>query len=171
MEALAFWKTITMDQTNFLERLIALLAEHGVSYRVIGGQAVNAYADPLVSLDLDLALAAGELERIEAILARSFEVKRIAHSLNVSAPGSSLRVQFQTDPRYTGFVEQAAPRNVLGMTLPVAGLEDVLHSKVWAAQGPERPSSKRQKDLTDIARLIEAHPHLRSRVPEDVLHR
>jgi hypothetical protein len=171
MEALTFWKTITMDQTNYLERLIALLEEHGVRYCVIGGQAVNAYVEPLVSLDLDLALAAGEIERIETLLAGSFDVKRFAHSLNVSAAGSDLRVQFQTDPRYNDFVERASQRNVLGVTLPVASLEDVLSGKVWAAQDPERRGSKRQKDLADIARLLEAYPELRREVPEDVLAR
>jgi hypothetical protein len=160
-----------MDQTNALERLIALLAEHGVRYCVIGGQAVNAYVEPLVSLDLDLALAAGEVGRLEALLAGAFDVMRFAHSLNASAPGSDLRVQFQTDPRYSDFVERAAPRNVPGLTLPVASLEDVLRSKVWAAQDPQTRGSKGQKDLADIARLLETYPDLRGEVPEDVLGR
>jgi len=32
-----------------------------------------------------------------------------------------------------------------------------------------RRSSKRQKDLADIARLLEAYPELRARVPAEVL--
>jgi len=32
-------------------------------------------------------------------------------------------------------------------------------------------TGKRQKDLADIARLLEAHPDLRGRVPQDVLAR
>ena len=48
MQALAFWKAVAMDQSNFLESLIALLAEHKIRYCVIGGQGVNAYAEPLV---------------------------------------------------------------------------------------------------------------------------
>lgn len=169
MQALTFWKTITMDESNYLERLLALLDENGVRYCVIGGQAVNAYVEPLVSLDLDLALAGSDAERIEALLAKSFDVKRFPHSLNVSASGSELRVQFQTDPRYSDFVERASPRDVLGLTLPVASLEDVLRGKVWAVQDPERRGSKRQKDLADVARLLEVYPELRREVPEDVL--
>jgi hypothetical protein len=42
---------------------------------------------------------------------------------------------------------------------------------VWAAQDPTRRPSKRQKDLADISRLLEAHPELRARVPADVLAR
>lgn len=60
---------------------------------------------------------------------------------------------------------------MLGLKLPVARLEDVLQGKVWAAQDPDRRPSKRQKDLADISRLIEAYPALRSRVPDDVLSR
>jgi hypothetical protein len=55
--------------------------------------------------------------------------------------------------------------------LPVASLEDVLRGKVWAAQDPTRRASKRQKDLADIARLLEAYPTLRDQVPEDILAR
>jgi len=57
------------------------------------------------------------------------------------------------------------------VTLPVASLEDVLEGKVWAAQDPARPPSKRQKDLADISRLLESYPELRARVPADVLAR
>jgi hypothetical protein len=42
----------------------------GARYCVIGGQAVNAYAEPVVSLDLDLALAPGEIERLGTSWAR-----------------------------------------------------------------------------------------------------
>ena len=71
--------------------------------------------------------------------------------------------------RYGAFVARAASRDVLGFQLPVAQIEDVLLGKVWAAQDSTRRSSKRQKDLADIARLIEAYPALRSLVPADVV--
>jgi hypothetical protein len=45
MQALAFWKAVIVDQSNFLESLIGLLAEHRVRYCVIGGQGVNAYVE------------------------------------------------------------------------------------------------------------------------------
>jgi hypothetical protein len=170
MQALAFWKTITVDQSNLLERLMALLSEHEIRYCVIGGQAVNAYAEPVVSLDLDLVIAVDQMSQAESLL-KSFRVERIPHSLNVSLAGSDLRVQIQTDPRYAGFVEHAAEREVLGLKLPVADLEDVLRGKVWAALDPTRRGSKRQKDLADIARLLENYPQLRAQVPPEILSR
>jgi hypothetical protein len=171
MQALAFWKTVAMDEANLLESLTALLAEQGVRYCVIGGQAVNAYVEPLVSLDLDLVPAPGELERVAGLFPPGLKVERFPHSLNVSHPGSDLRVQFQTDPRYAGFPARAEPRRVLGMVLPVARPEDVLQGKVWAASDATRRPTKRQKDLADIARLLEAYPHLRAQVPPDLLAR
>jgi hypothetical protein len=168
VRALAYWKTVTTDKADFLDRVIALLGQSRVRYCVIGGQAVNAFVEPVVSLDLDLAVATADLASAEELLGRHFRVERFPHSVNVSAPGSDIRVQLQTDPRYGAFVEGASEREVLGLRLPVARLGDVLQGKVWAAQDPARRASKRQKDLADIARLLEAHPDLRDHVPLDV---
>src|SRR5438128_6270906 len=126
MQALEFWKAVTLDRTDFLERLIHLLENAHVRFCVVGGIAVNAYAEPVVTLDLDLAVAVPDLERAESLLRPEFEVHRFPHSVNVAAEDSKLRVQLQTDPRYFPFVERAEPREVLGLTLPVANIEDVL---------------------------------------------
>lgn len=169
MQAQTFYKVVTMDQANLSERLIALFSEHHIAYCIIGGQAVNAYVDPLVSLDLDVVIATEQLPVIEALLVQSFTVQQFPHSINVSAPNSGLRVQIQTDPRYAEFPARAVTREVLGMTLRVASLEDTLQGKIWAAQDPTRRGSKFQKDLTDITRLIERYPHLGAKVPADLL--
>ena len=158
-----------MDHANFLESLIALLEEHHIRYCLIDGQGVNAYAEPLVSLDLDLAVAVDQLHDVEKLLSERYRVERFLHSLNVSAEGSQLRVQIQTDPRYFKFPDRSSVREVLGLRLPVAAVEDVLDGKIWAAQDPERRPSKSRKDLLDIERLIEAHPELSSSVPSDIM--
>lgn len=171
MQALTFWKTVTGDETNLLETLLAVLAEQGVRYCVIGGQAVNAYVEPVVSLDLDLVIAADQVSSVEALLRKQFRVERFPHSLNISQSGSRLRVQIQTDPRYEGFLQGAVEREVLGLKLPVARLEDVLRGKIWAVTDPERRPSKQLKDLADIARILESYPELRAQVPPEVLAR
>ncbi len=171
MQALEYWKTVTTDHAGFLDSIVALLSESGLRYCVIGGQGVNAYVEPVVSLDLDIAVATEDLADAESLLRERYKVTRFAHSINVSLSGSDLRVQLQTDPRYAPFVERASVREVLGLRLPVAAVEDVLQGKVWAAQDSKRRPSKRQKDLADISRLLEAHPELRGRVPQDVLAR
>ena len=53
----------------------------------------------------------------------------------------------------------------------VAGLEDTLRGKLAAYSDSERRASKRQKDLTDIARLIEAHPDLLKLIPAKIAER
>jgi hypothetical protein len=169
VQALAYWKAVTQDRSDFLDEFLDLLVENGIRYAVIRGQGVNAYAEPLVSLDLDVAVATDDLDRIERLLSERFHVEQFPHSLNVNASGSQLRVQIQTDPRYAAFVPRAAPREVLGVTLQVAAVEDVLRGKLWAFLDEQRRGTKRQKDLADIGRLIEAYPHLRASVPREVL--
>ena len=171
MEALAFWKAVTQERADFLGEFLSLLTDNAIRYCVIDGHAVNAYAEPLVSPDLDVAVATEDLDRVETLLSNRFHIERFPHSVNVSASGSQLRVQIQTDPRYAAFVPRAEPRVVLGVTLQVAAVEDVLQGKIWAFLDEKRRRTKRQKDLADIGRLIEAYPHLRSRVPREVLDR
>ncbi|TET71425.1 MAG: hypothetical protein E3J56_06640 [Candidatus Aminicenantes bacterium] len=53
--------------------------------------------------------------------------------------------------------------------MSVACIEDVLQGKVWAYLDEQRRRSKRQKDLTDIMRLIEAYPSLENHIPAIIL--
>jgi hypothetical protein len=171
MRAATFLRVVTVDDVNLLERLRTLLRANSVRFCVINDQAVNAYVKPLVSLDLDAIIAGPDMPRAMALLEPVFQLERFTHSVNLTTAGSDLRVQFQTDPRYAPFVDRAVERDVLGISMPVATVEDVLQGKVWAAQDERRRASKRQKDFADIARLIEAFPHLRERVPETILRR
>jgi hypothetical protein len=171
MTALQFWKTVTKDESGFLEAFLSVLEGNKIRFCVIGGQGVNAYVDPLVSLDLDIVVAVDQLPLLEQLIAGRFEIEWFPYTLNIRQPGSSLAVQVQTDPRYFDFPGRSVDREVLGMTLPVATIEDVLQGKVWAASQETRRPSKRRKDLLDIERLIESYPHLRERVPEAILAR
>lgn len=171
MEELAFWKAVTVDRADFLEQLLNTLQENKIPYCVIGGVAVNAYTDPVLTLDFDIVIAVEELERAEKLLAEKFSVKRFPHSLNVASPNSRLRVQIQLDPRYAEFVSRATPQEVLNLVLPVASAADLMHGKIWAFQDDARRASKRQKDLADIARLLEEFPELRASVPQEILAR
>jgi hypothetical protein len=169
MKALSFWKAVTMDKAGMLEEVFALLRDSGIRFCVIGGQAVNAYVEPLVSLDLDIAVAVAQIDHVRKMAKERFHAEEFPHSLNISSPASDLRVQFQTDPRYGDFVERASVRDVLGLNLPVAGIEDVLQGKIWVASDPTRRATKRRKDLLDIERILEAYPQLRTRLPEELL--
>jgi hypothetical protein len=169
MRALSFWKAVTMDKTDFLEGVLSLLRDNDIRFCVIGGQAVNAYVEPLVSLDLDLVVAVDQIEHAKILMEAKFDVEQLPHSFNISAEGSNLRVQIQTDLRYGGFVDHASEREVLGVMLAVAAIEDVLQGKIWAATNEQRRPTKRRKDLLDIERILESQPRLRSVVPEQIL--
>lgn len=171
MRASAFYNVVTHGGGAVIEALIKLLDDAGVRYCVIGGQAVNYYAEPLVSLDLDLVVATERLDEVERLLAEHFEVRRFPHSINITPEKSDLRIQIQTDPRYGDFVERARPGKVLGISMSVADKRDLLQGKVWAAQDATRRPSKRQKDLVDISRLIEGDPGLKTLVPPEILRR
>jgi hypothetical protein len=136
---------------------------------VIGGQAVNAYVEPLVSLDLDLAVAVDQLDQLRQLLQGHFQTEVFPHSVKVSSAGSNLRVEFQTDACYGDFLERASVREVLGLQIPVTSIEDVLQGKIWAAMRPQRHPTKRKKDVLDIERLLESHPALKAHIPGGLL--
>jgi hypothetical protein len=75
MKALSFWKAVTLDKSNLLEEVFALLQDNKVRFCVIGGQAVNAYVEPLVSLDLDLVVAVDQIGRVDKIMREHFQVE------------------------------------------------------------------------------------------------
>jgi hypothetical protein len=168
MGALAFWKAVVSDRSNFLERIIAMLEENGIRYCVIGGVGVNAYAEPIVTLDLDVVVAADQLDRVRELAAAAFKTREFPHSFIVYDPDSKLQVQIQLRPELGSLVDRARVQDVMDLRLPVAAPDDLLRAKIEAAIEPTRRPSKRQKDLADIARLVEAFPELRDLVPPEV---
>jgi len=160
---------LTNGSIDIVELLLTLLERAKARYCVIGGLAVNAYADPVVSLDLDIvdgSESVGDL--CDAATQAGIKIEESSNGVNLSSDKSSLRIQIQTDPRYQPFLDRAAPHTVLGYELRVAHVEDVLAGKVWAYLDPARRASKRQKDLADIMRLVETRPELRSKLPDDM---
>lgn len=93
---------------------------------------MNAYVEPLVSLDVDIVLAAHDVAIVaNAAKDRGLRVEGFEHRINLSNPEFDLRIQIQTDLRYQEFIAGAELRDVLGYKMKVAKLEDVLQGKVW----------------------------------------
>lgn len=160
-----FLKKIANGKKDFLGSFIGLLKKKKVKFCVIGGLGVNAYAEPVVSLDLDVVVVSEKLDDLIPLLKKKFKVEDFANSVNVSQKPSALRIQIQTDARYQDFIQRSKVKSVLGYKLPVAVIEDVLQGKVWAAMDETRRASKRQKDLADILRLIEVKDELKNLLP------
>ena len=161
-----FARRVMGDKTDVVQAFLDALRAHKIPFCVIGGMAVNSYAEPVVSLDLDVVVLSDRIKDVPAALPPGFKVKTLANILNISAPGADLRIQVQLDPRYQIFLTRSKRRSVLDYAMPVAAVEDVLQGKIWAAQDDTRLPSKRQKDLADILRLIEAKPELSRLVPQ-----
>jgi len=89
--------------------------------------------------------------------------------VNLTSSKSDLRIRIQTDSRYQEFLSRASSKEVLGYKMKVASVEDVLQGKVWAYLDEKHRMSKRQKDLADIIRLIEAYPSLEHLIPSVIL--
>lgn len=161
-----FFNAVAGGRSDIVQVLLDILAETKSRYCVIGGLAVNAYVEPVVSLDVDIVVAVENIDCVaKAAAGRGLKVERFEHSVNIAGTGSDLRIQIQTDPRYQSFIAGAQERDVLGYAMHVAQLEDVLQGKVWAFSDTGRRKSKRQKDLTDVARIIESYPDLASVLP------
>ena len=158
-----FLNSLANGKSDIIQILLDILAETDSKYCLIGGLAVNAYVEPVVSLDLDIVAATEKVEDIcKAAKERGLKIEEFEHSINLNSDDSDLRIQLQTDPRYQSFVPAAADGVVLDYTMKIAKLEDVLQGKVWAYMDKTRRRSKRQKDLADIFRIIEKYPQLKS---------
>jgi hypothetical protein len=166
-----FLNAISNGKVDIVQAFLDILTTSNVDYCVIGGLAVNAYAEPVVSLDLDIVVAAENIETVVRAVKSHFRVERFTHSLNLSTDKSDLRIQLQTDSRYQDFISRATSQIVLGYTMKVASAEDVLQGKIWAYLDDQRRKSKRQKDLADIVRLIEIYPALEKRLPAAIKER
>ena len=164
-----FINSLANGKSDIIQLLLDILSETDSRYCLIGGLAVNAYTEPVVSLDLDIVASNENIQDIRnAAIEKNMNVEEFSHSINLSSIDSDLRIQLQTDSRYQKFVLAAQDKEVLGYKMKVARVEDVLQGKVWAYMDKERRKSKRQKDLADIFRIIEKFPQLKSLLPQNI---
>lgn len=168
MTAAEVYESITNGGTSDLADVAAILNRHK-PWCLVGGLAVNCYVEPVYTIDVDLVVVTQNLPQIKRELeAAGFKIQEFEHSLNAQRPESKLNVQFTTDPRYQNFLGRETEREVLGIAMPVASLEDIIRGKVWAWQDSTRRLSKRKKDELDLIRIAEAHPHLRHLIPTEI---
>ena len=165
-----FMNTVANGKEDILQIFLDILKRTNTPYCTVGGLAVNAYVEPVVSLDLDVVIELTDIDKVSKEAAdKGLKVERFEHSVNLTSSESDLRIQIQTDSRYQEFLSRASTKEVLGYKMNVASVEDVLQGKVWAYSDEKRRMSKRQKDLADIIRLIEAYPSLEQHIPSVIL--
>jgi len=164
-----FMNAVTNGEMDILQLLLDILAETRSAYCVIGGLAVNAYAEPVVSLDLDIVVASDDIGKVvSAAEGQGLKIERFEHSIKLTSAKSDLRIQLHTEARYQAFIPRSSEREILGYRMLVADVTDVLRGKIWAYQDERRRRSKRQKDLADIMRLVEATLALEKSLPPEI---
>lgn len=169
MTAAQVYESVTNGGTSDFAK-VAVVLDKNRPWCLIGGLAVNCYAEPVYTVDVDLVVVAKRLPEIQRELeAIGFEFQKFEHSLNAQRGDSKLNVQFATDPRYQDFLGSATKCEVLGIQVPVASLENIIHGKIWAWQDSTRRSSKRKKDELDLLRIAESHPQMRHLIPNDIV--
>jgi hypothetical protein len=156
-----FFDWQTAGGTDDVMRLVDCLERADIQWCAIGGIAVNHWAEePMVTQDVDLVVAVESMELALKVLEDAgFTAERFAWSINFRGH-SKVSVQLSTEDFYDEFPSRAVPADIHGILMRVASLEDTLHGKTKAWKDAERRQSKKIKDLGDIARLVESHPHL-----------
>ena len=168
MKAQEVYELATKGGAGDFARVVEICGRLG-PHCLIGGLAVNCYVEPVYTLDAGFVVVASRLAELEQQLrCGGFSVETFPHSLNAQAPPSELRIQFTTDPRYQDFPGRAQEKEVLGVRVPVAVLEDIVQGKLWSYSDSQRRLSKRKKDELDLLRLAEAYPHLVKTYPVEL---
>jgi len=171
MNQKTFLNGVANGKKDIIQEILDTLNANNIDYCVIGGLAVNAYVEPVVSLDLDIVVVIDGINQLIESIRNRFRVDEFPHSINLGSADSDIRIQIQTDERYQDFIKRASIKDIMGYQMSVASLEDVVTGKVWAYSDEQRRGSKRQKDLADIMRIIESFPELKSQLPESLMER
>ena len=90
---------------------------------------------------------------VAALEAVGFVAERFEWSVNLKGH-SKVSVQISTEEFYREFPGRSIPADIHGIPMRVASLDDTMKGKVQAWPDPDQRRSKRQKDLTNILRLI-----------------
>jgi len=169
MTAKQFYDWQTAGGTDDVMRLVDCLERADVPWCAIGGVAVNHWAaQPMVTQDVDFVVVSDAVNRVVRLLEEvGFQAERFEWSVNFKGQ-STVSLQLSTEEFYREFPFRAVPADVHGILLRVASLDDTLRGKMKAWSEPGRRQSKRIKDLADIARLVEAHPHLWPSLTDDL---
>ena len=164
-----FYDWQTLGGTDDVMRFVNALESADILWCAIGGVAVNHWAaSQMVTLDVNFVVAADSIASAEkALTDAGFKAEEFESSINFKGQ-SKVAIQLTTAEGYRDFPSRGIAADVHGTLLRVASLEDTLSGKIRAWSDQKRRQSKRLKDLADIARLVESHPHLWEGLPDDL---
>lgn len=151
---------VVIDGTRDLANVAAALDARGLQWCLIGGAAVDDYAPPTIYTNcLDAATDGEPGFSLSDLAEKGFRVQvdAPAQIASVTRPGSGhrLRVRLHFAARFALMPRRATRRVILGRTLPVASLSDVVAALLWQrADGGMREQTEAEMHLF---RLSEQH--------------
>ncbi len=94
MKTNEFFKKLTNSEFDIIKEIIGIIEKNKIDYCVIGGMAMNAYCDPLLTLDFDIVVEKDKLKGLRKILKdKGFKIKsypftyEIKHSFTFKSMG------------------------------------------------------------------------------------
>ena len=155
----------TGQGSDELQKIFKICSETG-EWCLIGGLALNTYLDePRFTRDADLVMTHDKIHDLCSKLeSEGFKIEIHDYSINIKGT-SRVFIQISTDPAFSHFPERANQKDLWGIPVKSACLEDLVASKVRAAQSPSRRGSKRIQDCADLERIREEYPEYSKFIP------
>ena len=156
-----------IEQFKVLQDVVSRLDRAGIPYMVTGSLAMNHYAQPRMTRDIDLVvdLAAGDSQRVGELFGgdyylscdavrRAIEERSLFNLIHFEeALKVDLIVRKET-PYHRGEFERRRTVEVEGLSLRIVSPEDLLLSKlVWYSDGE---SDQQLRDLKNIVDSVES---------------
>ena len=91
-----FYNRVTNSKEDLIDAFIQLLHEEQIDYCVIGGLAINAYCEPMVTLDLDCVVVIEHIEKLRKRLkGKGFKVRTHPFTWAITHKASDVRIQLR----------------------------------------------------------------------------
>jgi hypothetical protein len=86
-----FMNTVANSKEDILQIFLDILNRTQTAYCIVGGLAVNAYVEPVVSLDLDVVIDTEDIDKVcKKAVAKGLKLESFEHSVNLTSSKSEL---------------------------------------------------------------------------------
>ena len=154
---------VVIGASGDLSAVAVFLDLRGLDWCIIGGHATDSYAPPAIYSDrLDVACDREPSLALRDLAEEGFRVQVDARAqvAQVARPGDGhrLRVSIHYGPQFRTMPGQFSRRAVLGCSMPVASLQDVVAALLVQRADPGQGWHVQGKAELDLLRLAERYP-------------
>lgn len=154
-----------------VSKLVTVLEQDCADWCMIEDFAVNYWAsEPLITQKVDFVVTSSQAKLMHHALTTAGFSQTISPTDSHFLGNSLVNFRCQKNKSFMGYPARAVIGEVFEITMKVANLQDTLEAKVLSFREAQKRSLKTQKfkDLTDIARLLEAHPQILKLIPAEI---